>query len=70
MLFSIYIKCTRVSICAYLCELCMMGRWPLCTKDFWIWIRENDVDVHYISLYFDEFVLRLLWELTIRSWET
>jgi len=23
----------------YLYEYCMMGRWPLCTINFWIWIH-------------------------------
>ena len=36
-LVSILCGHNYVCIYAYLCEYCMMGRWPLCTINFWIW---------------------------------
>ena len=48
MLFSINTMWTQLCLYAYLCEYCIMGRWPLCTINFWIWIYEI-----YIYIYHD-----------------
>jgi len=40
-----------VCIYVYLCEYCMMGRWPLCTIQIWIWIR----------LYLHDQILEMFW---------
>ena len=72
MLFSIYTMWTQLCIYAYLCEYCMVGRWPLCTIHFWIWICcewiKQSLNSFIGSIYIHMIAYYFYWALLVKFW--